>query len=85
MEVFDGVYDGKAVVGGIVGVLDGTFDGICKGEEDGKFDGKADGEIDGIDETPVGELEGVRVVGGCMSAPYPLKKKPVNNELFTYC
>ena len=41
--------------------------------------------MDGIDDTSVGGLDGIAVVGGNVSAPYPLKKKPVNNNPFTYC
>ena len=76
-----------------VGVFDGTFDGGIDviweeeddGEEEGKDDGDMEADIDGIDDTPVGELDGVAVVGGNVSAPYPLNKKPVNNKPFTYC
>ena len=75
--------------GADVGVFDVKIDGICEGEDggrvDGKFDGDIEGEMDGIDDTPVGELDGVAVVGGNVSAPYPLNKKPVNIKPFTYC
>ena len=93
----DGEYDGKAVESKMGG-FDGTFDGLLEGDDDGnldgefdgtkegKDDGKVDGEMDGSADTAVGDLDGdvVEVVGGSVSAAYPLKKNPVNNKPFTY-